>query len=169
MADAGMGEPLVNGQTDLPAEPRPPEPQPEIPTDPLLGPEDADPARDPIRGPGLAPEMPGEEEATPEMPGDTGTRPEIPYESGISDIPAPATAGAADTARKRGARMAKAAGGAGTAAPPAVVAPATGPVTPGATDKARKCSGGGRAAADESPKPRSGRSGRPKAGGAAEA
>lgn len=145
MAEAGLGEPGAE-QADRSYD-GVPEPQPEIPADPLRNPDEVDPTRDAIypTGPG------------PEMPGDAEPGPEIPYESGISEIPAP---GPDDGAGERGP------GGGIAAAGPATMAAAG----------ARK-RGGGRASASKPPKdaidaaedlvptkPRSGRSGRAKAG-----
>ena len=100
MADEGLGEPATEGHRSAQADDDMPEPQPEIPVDPLRNPEEADPSRDAIypTGPG------------PEMPGDTDPAPEIPYESGISELPTPgpadagggAPAAAAEGTRKRG-------------------------------------------------------------------
>jgi hypothetical protein len=136
MADEGLGEP----GTDQSAQPAAamPEPQPEIPVDPLRNPEQAEPSRDAIypTGPG------------PEMPGDADPAPEIPYESGISEIPTPrpddaggepaaAAATPAEGTRKRG----------GAAA-------ASG----------KTAAKGAGAASNGAAKPRSGRSGRAKPG-----
>lgn len=157
MAEEGLGEPGDGGEVapDRPYDDMP-EPQPEIPADPLRNPGEADPVRDAIypTGPG------------PEMPADADPGPEIPYESGISEIPAPGP-GDGDAERGPGGGIAAA----GTAKTAAANAP-------------RKRGGGGGSGGRSSPgkppkdaidaaedlvptKPRSGRSGRAKAGQAA--
>jgi hypothetical protein len=139
MDEEGLGEPGSDqpAQADDDAAAMP-EPQPEVPEDPLRNPEGADPTRDPIYATGPGPEMPGATE-----PG-----PEIPYESGVSEIPAPGP-GPDDT------------GGGGepaaSAASPAETARKRGRDAAGS--KAASATGNGAAA-----KPRSGRSGRAKAG-----
>jgi hypothetical protein len=126
MAEEGLGEP-VGASPEIEPGNRP-EPQPEIPADPLRNPE--------VIAPGTDPEYP----ATPgpqEMPANRAPNPEIPAESGIAEVPQPAP-GAADTARVRagGRKKAAAEGTAATAeVPPAL---GTTPATPGAADAARK-------------------------------
>jgi hypothetical protein len=92
MAEEGMGEPATGAQPQLAPGDRP-EPQPEVPADPLRNPEYVPPGSDP------------EYPATPglqEMPADRSPQPEIPAEPGIADVPSP-TPGPAGAVRKRGA------------------------------------------------------------------
>lgn len=90
MQEQGLGEP-AGTQPQLAPGDRP-EPQPEIPADPLRNPEYVPPGSDPEY-----PASPGPQE----MPAGQAPEPEIPAEPGITEVPAPAP-GPATTAAKRG-------------------------------------------------------------------
>ena len=147
MAEEGLGEPGSDQQAQADNTAAMPEPQPEVPEDPLRNPEGADPTRDPIYATGPGPEMPGDTDPSPEMPGVTEPGPEIPYESGVSEIPAPGP-GPDDT------------GGGGEPAPAAASPTGTARKRGRAATGSKADATGDSAAA----KPRSGRSGRAKAG-----
>jgi hypothetical protein len=89
MDEEGMGEPSAGAGQELAPGDRP-EPQPEMPSDPLRNPEYVPPASDPDY-----PASPGLQE----MPADRSPQPEIPAEPGIADIPAPEP-GPGTTARR---------------------------------------------------------------------
>ena len=89
MEEEGLGEP-AGAAPDLAPGDRP-EPQPEMPADPLRNPEYVPPGSDPEY-----PATPGPQE----MPADRSPQPEIPAEPGIADIPAPAPGPADSTGRR---------------------------------------------------------------------